>query len=462
MKFIDFFAGVGGFRRGMELAGHKCVGFCEYDKFATASYTSMHLITENQREYLSTLTLKQRQKEILKDEYRNGEWYANDIRTVNAGNLPTADCWCFGAPCQDFSVAGERAGMDGDRSSLVREVFRILEEQKEQDRPEWLIYENVKGMLSSNKGLDYLSILSEMDRLGYDIEWQNINSKWFVSQNRERIYTIGHLRRYGARKVLPVTGADGENSVRQIGGIEAKRKNPNRYRVYDSEGISPTLQSMQGGGLEPHIVEPCFIGLCKGNPKITENAHCLKARYVAGVTNRSGENSGVCIPVLTPDRVNKRQNGRRFKDNGEPAFTLTSQDRHGVAIKIKEATKKGYTEAHESDSINFSVPGSKTWRGRVGKGVAQTLDTACNQGVFVKVSDKFNVYAIWYEKYQCYIAIRKLTPKECFRLQGWTDDYFEKAAFVNSDNQLYKQAGNGVTVTVVKAIAEKMKNQEEL
>lgn len=462
MKFIDFFAGVGGFRRGMELAGHKCVGFCEYDKFATASYTSMHLITEKQREYLKTLTLKQRQKEILKDEYRNGEWYANDIRTVNAGNLPTADCWCFGAPCQDFSVAGKRAGMDGDRSSLVREVFRILEEQKEQDRPEWLIYENVKGMLSSNKGLDYLSILSEMDKLGYDIEWQNINSKWFVPQNRERIYTIGHLRRYGARKVLPVTGADGENSVRQIGGIEAKRKNPNRYRVYDSEGISPTLQSMQGGGLEPHIVEPCFIGLCKGNPKITENAHCLKARYVAGVTNRSGENSGVCIPVLTPDRVNKRQNGRRFKDNGEPAFTLTSQDRHGVAIKIKEATKKGYTEAHESDSINFSVPGSKTWRGRVGKGVAQTLDTACNQGVFVKVSDKFNVYAIWYEKYQCYIAIRKLTPKECFRLQGWTDDYFEKAAFVNSDNQLYKQAGNGVTVTVVKAIAEKMKNQEEL
>lgn len=462
MKFIDFFAGVGGFRRGMELAGHKCVGFCEYDKFATASYTSMHLITENQREYLSTLTLKQRQKEILKDEYRNGEWYANDIRTVNAGNLPTADCWCFRAPCQDFSVAGKRAGMDGDRSSLVREVFRILEEQKEQDRPEWLIYENVKGMLSSNKGLDYLSILSEMDKLGYDIEWQNINSKWFVPQNRERIYTIGHLRRYGARKVLPVTGADGENSVRQIGGIEAKRKNPNRYRVYDSEGISPTLQSMQGGGLEPHIVEPCFIGLCKGNPKITENAHCLKARYVAGVTNRSGENSGVCIPVLTPDRVNKRQNGRRFKDNGEPAFTLTSQDRHGVAIKIKEATKKGYTEAHESDSINFSVPGSKTWRGRVGKGVAQTLDTACNQGVFVKVSDKFNVYAIWYEKYQCYIAIRKLTPKECFRLQGWTDDYFEKAAFVNSDNQLYKQAGNGVTVTVVKAIAAKMKNQEEL
>ena len=193
MRFIDFFAGVGGFRRGLELSGHKCVGFCEWDKYATASYTSMHLITDKQHEYLSTLTMKQRQKEILKDEYRNGEWYSNDIRNVDAGCLPKADCWCFGAPCQDFSVAGKRAGLDGDRSSLIREIFRLLEEQEEQDRPEWLIYENVKGMLSSNRGLDYLSILSEMDRLGYDCEWQNINSKWFVPQNRERIYTMANV-----------------------------------------------------------------------------------------------------------------------------------------------------------------------------------------------------------------------------------------------------------------------------
>nr|UVY09658.1 MAG: C-5 cytosine-specific DNA methylase [Bacteriophage sp.] len=508
MTFIDFFAGIGGFRRGLELAGHKCVGFCEYDKFATASYTSMHLITEKQREYLKTLTLKQRQKEILKDEYRNGEWYANDIRTVNAGNLPTADCWCFGAPCQDFSVAGKRAGMDGDRSSLVREVFRILEEQKEQDRPEWLIYENVKGMLSSNKGLDYLSILSEMDKLGYDIEWQSINSKWFVPQNRERIYTIGHLRRYGARKVLPVTGADGENSIQQIGNLYGTEKEPNPSggRFYDTNEISCATGSGHGMS-QPLIGSLCFVDMNYGaGIKETETCRTLQARYNKGICNHSGELSGVrilcnvkcinindksgkerqqqdrvydisgdmtalsanlggrhniAIPVLTPNRVEKRQNGRRFKKNGEPMFTLTAQDRHGVAIKIKEATKKGYTEAHESDSINFSVPGSKTWRGRVGKGVAQTLDTACNQGVFVKVSDKFNVYAIWYEKYQCYIAIRKLTPKECFRLQGWTDDYFEKAAFVNSDNQLYKQAGNGVTVTVVKAIAEKMKDWKD-
>lgn len=92
---------------------------------------------------------------------------------------------------------------------------------------------------------------------------------------------------------------------------------------------------------------------------------------------------------------------------------------------------------------------------------ANTLDTSCQQGIFVKVQGDFEVYAIWYEKYQCYIAIRKLTPKECFRLQGWSDDYFEKAEFVNSNSQLYKQAGNGVTVNVIKAIAEKMRLEDE-
>lgn len=191
---------------------------------------------------------------------------------------------------------------------------------------------------------------------------------------------------------------------------------------------------------------------------MTEQARCLKARYYKGASNHAGQDSGIAIPVLTPDRAEKRQNGRRFKDDGEPMFTLTGQDRHGVAIKVKEATKQGYAECRVGvDTVNLSVPGSKTRRGRVGKEIANTLDTSCNQGIFVKVSDELIVYAVWYEKYQCYIAIRKLTPKECFRLQGWTDDYFERAEFVNSDSQLYKQAGNGVTVTVIEAIARKMK-----
>lgn len=198
MTFFDLFAGVGGFRRGLELAGHKCVGFCEWDKFATASYTSMHCITEEQRAYLATLDLKQRQKEILKEEYRNGEFYSNDVRLIGRGNVPKADIWTFGAPCQDFSVAGHRKGLEGDRSSLVREVFRAISELEEADRPTWLIYENVKGMLSSNRGYDFAAILLEMEQLGYDIEWEVFNTKNFgIPQNRERVYTVGHFGKRG-------------------------------------------------------------------------------------------------------------------------------------------------------------------------------------------------------------------------------------------------------------------------
>ena len=210
MTFLDLFAGIGGFRLGMEAAGHKCIGFCEADKYAVASYTSMHLITEEQREFLASLDKKKRVREILKDEYRNGEWYSDDIRAVHAGNLPKADCWCFGAPCQDFSISGRREGLDGDRSSLVREVFRILRQLPEEDRPEWLVYENVKGMLSSNRGWDFFEILCEMDRWGYDVQCQLLNSGLHgVPQNRERVYTVGHLRRYGERKIFPLAASSG-------------------------------------------------------------------------------------------------------------------------------------------------------------------------------------------------------------------------------------------------------------
>lgn len=423
MKFIDFFAGIGGFRRGMELAGHECVGFCEFDKFATASYISMHLLTEEQRKTLKDIPIKKRQKEILKEEYRNGEWYANDIRRVYAGDIPKADCWCFGFPCQDISVAGKQAGFQGNRSSLFFRVMYLVGKLKEEDKPTYLFIENVKNLLSVNGGWDFARLLIEMDRAGYDAEWQVLNSKDFgVPQNRERCFIVGHLRDRGSAEVFPIEGTGRENSVslKLFGCINGR--NSQRERGYDSGGLSPTISTVPGGNTEPKIA----------------------------------------IPVLTPDRAEKRQNGRSFKDDGEPMFTLTGQDRHGVAIKVKEATKQGYAECRVGvDTVNLSVPGSKTRRGRVGKEIANTLDTSCNQGIFVQVSEELTVYAVWYEKYQCYIAIRKLTPKECFRLQGWSDDYFEKAQFVNSDSQLYKQAGNGVTVSVIKAIADKLKSGDE-
>ena len=313
--------------------------------------------------------------------------------------------------------------------------------------------------------------------------------------------TVGHLRSRGRKQIFPLKGADGEDSVEvvQIGQRNRPgRDNLNQYRTYSPDGVAPCLNKMDGGGREPHI--PVQFGIDYNvSGEETEIANCLKARYDAGVSNFKHDRTAVAIPVLTPDRAEKRQNGRRFKDNGDESFTLTAQDRHGVAlavdcydaynkkwigmestgcltsnsggstthsgtfemaIKVKEATKQGYAIAHEGDSINLSMPESKTRRGRVGNQVAQTLDCGCNQGIFVKLNESTTVYAVWHEKYNCYIAIRKLTPLECFRLQGWTDDYFEKAAFVNSDSQLYKQAGNGVTVDVVQAIAEKLKESE--
>lgn len=466
MKFIDLFAGIGGFRRGMELAGHECVGFCEFDKFATASYTSMHLLTLEQRERLNKMPLKQRQKEILKEEYRNGEWYANDIRRVYAGDIPRADCWCFGFPCQDISVAGKQLGFQGNRSSLFFRVMYLIGQLEEENRPTYLFVENVKNLLSVNGGWDFARLLIEMEQRGYDAEWQVLNSKDFgVPQNRERCFIIGHLRGRSTAKVFPVERTDGENSIQIIGHKDGYRKNT---QVFAPDGITETLDTGQGGGRGHHVALPCFIDLCNSGTETTSVARCLQARYQKGCGTYKAQNSGIAIPVLTPDRAEKRQNGRRFKEDGEPMFTLTGQGRHGVAIepigvidpqgrKVVEATKQGYSECRVGiDSVNLSVPGSKTRRGRVGRDIANILDTSCNQGIFVQVSEELTVYAVWYEKYQCYIAIRRLTPKECFRLQGWTDDYFKKAEFVNSDSQLYKQAGNGVTVNVIRAIAEKL------
>lgn len=419
MKFIDWFAGIGGFRRGMELAGHECVGFCEFDKFATASYISMHLLTDEQREKLDELPLKKRQKEILKDEYRNGEWYANDVRRVCADDIPKADCWCFGFPCQDISVAGKQLGFQGNRSSLFFRVMYLIGQLKEEDKPTYLFIENVKNLLSVNGGWDFARLLIEMEQGGYDAEWQVLNSKDFgVPQNRERCFIIGHLRSKGYTEVFPVERSNGENSVSIIAHKDGYRRNT---QVFDQNGITEALDTAQGGGRGHHVAMPCFIDLSYQKSELTNKARCLQARYNKGIANHKAEVSGVAIPVLTPNRAEKRQNGRRFKEDGEPMFTLTGQDRR--------------------------------------RNLANTLDTNCNQGIFVQVSEELVVYAVWYEKYQCYIAIRKLTPKECFRLQGWTDDYFEKAQFVNSDSQLYKQAGNGVTVNVIEAIAEKIREE---
>ena len=377
--------------------------------------------------------------------------------------------------CQDISVAGKQLGFQGNRSSLFFRVMYLIGQLKEEDKPTYLFIENVKNLLSVNGGWDFARLLIEMEQGGYDAEWQVLNSKDFgVPQNRERCFIVGHLRGRSTAKVFPVERTDGENSVslNLFGCLNGR--NSQRDRVYSSEGLAPTISTKPGGNTEPKVPiifdtsyigqdgkvreyegicptltsrdykEPRNVGVvCNVNPSGKGmNGNVYDSNGVSpSLTTNKGEGNKIAIPVLTPDRSEKGQNGRRFKEDGEPMFTLTGQDRHGVGI--------------EPLGVLRNV------RNDYRKEIANTLDTSCNQGIFVQVSDDLIVYAVWYEKYQCYIAIRRLTPKECFRLQGWTDDYFEKAQFVNSDSQLYKQAGNGVTVNVIESIARNMKIEED-
>ena len=376
LTFLDFFSGVGGFRHGLELAGMKCIGFCEKDKFARKSYEAMY--------------------------DTKGEWFHDDITTIDPTRLPKADLWCAGSPCQNVSIAGKRAGLYGERSGLFFTFVELIKSQKEEDKPEWVLLENVKGLLSSGGGRDYLDYLSILDESGYDLEWQVFNSKDYgVPQNRERIYTIGHLRRKGRRKVLPLSRESSSHLKQLIGGMQS-------YRVYDPSGIATTLVG-EGGGLGAktglYLIDQSLTG-----PKLTEEARCITARYTAGATKRTAMNSGVLEvqPILTQ------------------------------GIKVRNGTKQGYQLAEVGDSVDLSYPSSLTRRARVGRGIAHNLSCSCQMGAVV-----------WNGRV---VKIRRLTPKECFRLQGFSDDLFEKVKAVNSDAQLYKQAGNGVTVPVVYAI----------
>ena len=376
LTFLDFFSGVGGFRHGLELAGMKCIGFCEKDKFVRKSYEAMY--------------------------DTKGEWFHDDITTIDPTRLPKADLWCAGSPCQNVSIAGKRAGLYGERSGLFFTFVELIKSQKEEDKPEWVLLENVKGLLSSGGGRDYLDYLSILDESGYDLEWQVFNSKDYgVPQNRERIYTIGHLRRKGRRKVLPLSRESGSHLKQLVGGMQS-------YRVYDPSGIATTLVG-EGGGLGAktglYLIDQSLT-----EPKLTEEARCITARYTAGATKRTAMNSGVLEvqPILTQ------------------------------GIKVRNGTKQGYQLAEVGDSVDLSYPSSLTRRARVGRGIAHNLSCSCQMGAVV-----------WNGRV---VKIRRLTPKECFRLQGFSDDLFEKAKAVNSDAQLYKQAGNGVTVPVVYAI----------
>lgn len=201
MKFLDLFAGIGGFRLGMEQAGHECVGFCEIDKFARASYKAIHN-TEGEVEMHDITSVS--------DEFIRG---IGDI-----------DIICGGFPCQAFSIAGKRQGFEDTRGTLFFEIARFASIL----RPRFLFLENVKGLLNHEGGATFETILRALDELGYDAEWEVHNSKDYVPQNRERVFIIGHLRGESTEQVFPFERIDRtidqKYRIKKIGNIRKKGK----------------------------------------------------------------------------------------------------------------------------------------------------------------------------------------------------------------------------------------------
>lgn len=477
MQFVDFFAGIGGIRLGLEQAGHKCVGFCEFDKYARTAYKAMY-DTE-------------------------GEWESHDVRATKPYDVPNADLWCFGFPCQDISVAGKQKGLqEGERSGLFYEIMRLLAGRRKEDRPRWLLVENVKNLLSIGNGFDFARLLCEVGGTGILSNGTLSTAKTSAFPKTGSACSLSAILEISVDEKYFLS--DQQTARILANSTEITQGLSMAYRVYNPDGISKTLAAVGGGAgaktglyavkvLKPYGSTGGTCGL-----KIAENktgiASTCAARDYKGIcrhngnavicvgnTNPCGHGQGgnvysdkgiapaltvakstplqvcmsikgqklqkqidtvptidtncrnnltrkqTCCAVLTPDRTEKRQNGRRIKEPGEPSFTLTAQDRHGVAIFDDQGRKNKQLKPMD---------------------ICPTL----------RAQSHGNQPKVFSEN----IRIRRLTPRECWRLQGFPDEYFDKAKAAGiSDTQLYKQAGNGVTVNVARAIGERLKEVEE-
>ena len=336
-----------------------------------------------------------------------GEWFCDDARAIETGRMPCFDLLCAGFPCQAFSIAGKREGFADARGTLFFEIARLVEARQ----PAYFLLENVPGLLSHDKGRTFHTILSTLWELGYHVEWKVLNSKDFgVPQSRKRVYIVGYLDGRCAGKILPFPETNGTALIQRVPGCQGKR-------VYGPEGLSCTLTSQAGG---------------------------------------MGGKTGL----------------------------------YEMGIPIKEATRKGYKMAYPGDSIDLGYANLNSRRGRVGHGIAHTLTTGSQQGTLhfseqpaqqpetgpravltpakahVRQNGRrmkgpeepmFTITATDRHGVAYHGRIRRLTPRECLRLQGYHDGQIDRIIAGTSDSQLYKQAGNGVTVNVIEAIGRNLR-----
>ena len=448
MKFIDLFSGIGGFRSGLEKNGHKAIAYSEVDKYAKQSYTSIYETSEELD--LGDIT------KVSNEQWQDLKGKANII--------------VGGSPCQSFSLAGKRRGFEDTRGTLFFHYVNAIKEVQ----PEFFIFENVKGMMSHDKGETIKTVLSSFNEIGYDIDFDVFNSKYYgVPQNRERIYIVGKRKDLGINESRE--SVKGKKKLDQLKNWAIENIN---YVKLLPENNNENVEKRLVDVLEDKVDEKYYLSEEK-TKKLTLNLDLTESKK-----------SDIAIKQVGNIVDNKEtfggnpQRGRVYNSEGlSPALNCMRGGGLEPKIAVREATKQGYAIAEQGDSVNVTYPDSKTRRGRVGKQVAQTLQAGeVNQGVIINpLKDK--TYKSWrYEqnvfdsngitrslkaslggtpeiinkKYN-QLRIRKLTPLECWRLQGFKDEQFYKAKDNGvSNSQLYKQAGNAVTVNVVDAITKEL------
>lgn len=318
-----------------------------------------------------------------------------DITKIDTTALPNdIDLITYGFPCQDISLAGKQKGFEEDgertRSGLFFEALRIIEDTK----PRIAIAENVKNLTSKKFQKEFDIVLTSLEQAGYNNYYQVLNAKDYgIPQNRERVFIV---------------------SIRED-------LDSGLFKFPEPLELKLKLWDM----LDREVDDSYYLTDEQISKILSWKAHQKPFEKVLG-------KNSIC-PTLTARGAGENHSGMiLFNESQENTENIQEY------LMIREATKKGYAEAYIGDSVNLEHPNSETRRGRVGKQVAQTLTTSCNQGVVVEE-----------------LALRKLTPKECWRLTGFDDEDFNKITGI-SNTQLYKQAGNSIVVDVLVHLFESL------
>lgn len=409
MKLLSLFSGIGAFEKALDRKNinYNLVNYCEFDKYASKSYSLIHNVSE-------TMNL-------------------GDITKVNISELKSysADLITYGFPCQDISNAGKQRGFEHDgqltRSGLFFYASKIIGRVK----PKVAICENVKALTSKRFTKEFDVVLSTLEDMGYRNYWQVLNAKDYgIPQNRERVFIVSIRNDIDKKYEFP-TPIKLELRLKDILEKDVDEK----YYLSDK---------MLNGFLkhnENH--EEKGTGF-KWKPRDIDGvASCLRANAALAPTDNTIEIKPERIGGIFDTEKSTHQAGSIWdKEKISPTIDTAQGGYRQPLVFVPEATKKGYAEAVDGDSINLEQPNSKTRRGRVGRGVAQTLNIAPRQAV-VEPS----------------LRIRKLTPKECFRLMGFDDNDVDILVENKiSNTQLYKQAGNSIVVNVLEAIFENLKD----